>query len=453
MADQQFVQASYGPVTLSVQTPAPPPEPPTAKSRPPLLTRAQVIEWLTFLRSFTINMVVIGSVVTVLVVTGRDLLRQPIIIEEIALPKSLTNQGYSGAVAAHRLWDAILDIQNNSGTMKQQTSLLTASRQLDVVEPGSGISLQGLTQMLRELFGLQQTRIAGEVICLDPKCSPRALALRLRVINGQGMEVVSAGPKGSESIDAYFRKSAIMLLEKIDPYVVAAYHYGQPGGREKSVRIARELVRRGHENAPWAANLLANWEHERGNFKEAERWFKVSTELSESVKMQDFAVPWIGWGNLMMSQQNYGAAIEKFKTATRLQPDFALAWYSLGDTQRAIGQHDAAVKSFERATQANDALAYAWMGWGTSLAAMGQHEEAVEKFRRATVEDRNLKAAWIAWGASLSALGQAKEADEKYRFAGQDITGGLLTDIDSGAIREGVEKARTRLRNFLVAIN
>ena len=394
MPDNQFIEVSYGNVTLAAPAPKPPSKP----------RRERFVEWLVFLRSLTINVVVIGSIIAVLAVTARDLFRQPVIIEEIGLPKALTDRGYSGTVAAHRLWDAIQNIQDNSGTAKPQTTLLTSSRQLDVVEPGTGISLQGLTQMLRAVFGLKQTRIAGEVICLDPDCSAKSLALRLRVLTGDGMEVVSAGPVGNQTIEAYFNRSALMLLEEIDPYVVAAYHYDRPDNQEQSIIIARNLVARDHKHAAWAANMIANHEQESGKFNDAVLWYKRSIKLAEDSKMTGFALPWYGWGNLLRSNGVLDEAIDKYARAAEVDPHFALSWYNLGVTLGDLGDHQQAIDKFSRATDENPNFSSAWLGWGVSLAKLGRHEEAVEKFRRATQEDSDSASAWLAWGETPKTL-------------------------------------------------
>ncbi|SLN57843.1 Tetratricopeptide repeat protein [Roseovarius litorisediminis] len=386
MPENQFVEITYGDLVL------------TAPAEPRKNRRQQFVDWLVFLRSTIINSVVIGSIVAVLAVTAIELLRRPVIIEEIGLPRKLSDMGYSGSVAAHRLWDAVQTIQDNSGTLKPQTSLMTASRQLDVVEPGTGISLQGLTQMLRELLGLKQTRIAGEIICLDSDCASRSLALRLRVITDQGMQIVSAGEIGGQSVDEYFIASALKLLEKIDPYVVAAYYYDNPADREKSLQIARQLVDIDHKHAAWGANMIANMEYRNGNIDASVRWYETSTALANSHGMHGFALPWYGWG------------------------------VSLGRLER----HKEAIEKFERAATENPELASVWLGWGASLAKLGQHEQAIGKYEKATQLDSGLASAWLGWGVSLARLGQLEDAKGKYQHWTEIVSGGNIPSKTEG---------------------
>lgn len=151
-------------MTANQDEPASSGETQTAESEGPS-RRERIVASLASLRSVLLSTVAFLGLAAVLIVTVRDLTRAPVVLEEISVPGPLREQGYTGLVASNLLWDAIEDIRNFTGDSKKRVRIQTASRQLDVVEPGSGLSLQRLTQVLRALFNLPQTRIAGEFAC------------------------------------------------------------------------------------------------------------------------------------------------------------------------------------------------------------------------------------------------------------------------------------------------
>lgn len=72
-------------------------------------------------------------------------------------------------------------------------------------------------RIVRQLLGLQQTRISGEVLCLGQDCELENLQLRLRVFTGERMEIATAGPVGQTGMAEYFANSALAVLDILDP--------------------------------------------------------------------------------------------------------------------------------------------------------------------------------------------------------------------------------------------
>lgn len=391
--------------------------PPATKALPKTTWRAWVIDWLSFVQSLFLKLFVIVPILAVVIVTGRDFFRQPVLIEEIGLPSVLSDRGYSGVVAAHRLWDAIKDIQDKSGTSKTQTSLLTTTRQLDVVEPGSGISLKGVSQMLRAVAGWQQTRIAGEFICLEQTCDTSKLALRLRIMTGDRMELVPVGELGDRSIDEYFKDSALMVLERIDPYVAAAYYHRVPKKPESARRIAMHLITINHHHSAWAANLIGVLERDDGNIDTSIEWFERSITIAGELGPPDFTPPINNWGNSLGRLGRHEEAIEKFKKATEIEPTYTVAWNGWGNSLGRLERHEEAIEKFRRATEIDPGFLYAWNGWANRLSYLGRHEEAIEKYQRAIDLDPKFLFAWNGWGNSLGNLDRHEEAIEKFKRA------------------------------------
>ena len=209
MPDNPVIEVSYGPVRLVTPTT------PDRAQRAPLLKR--IGEGLTFLRGLIVNLAVICAVVALFVLTVLELRREPVIIEEIKLPPQLEERGYGGGVVSHRLWDAITAIQDNSTTISERVILNTWNRQIDFVESGSGLSYQGLAQLTREIFGIPQRRIGGEVICEAADCSWSQLRLRLRIFAYGQAKTIDVGLVGGRGTSDYFSRAAVETMRALDP--------------------------------------------------------------------------------------------------------------------------------------------------------------------------------------------------------------------------------------------
>lgn len=403
MPDEPVIHASYGPLRL---------EPPADK-KPRVSVWKTIGDGATWVRTQLINLSVILALAALAALTVAEFLRNPVIIEEIGLPPPLTERGYNGNVVAHRLWDAITEIQTEAGTIKEQASLTTLGRQLDVVEPGTGLSLQGLTQMLRALFGRPQTRIAGEVICETSACDWSGLRLRLRIFTADGMQIRDLGLLGGHGTRDYFHRAAVETMKMIDPYSLAAYYYDRD--RRAGEEIARHLIATRHRHRAWAANLLGN--ALSGTPDAAIAMYARSIKFAKEDEIQKFVLPWIGWGNRLSALGHHEEALEKYREATELDPDFAYAWVGWGSSLGSLGRHEEALRVYRRATEFHPYYVNAWNEWGNRLSALERYDEAIDKYRRATELDPNYAHPWNNWGNSLNALGRYQEALEKFSRA------------------------------------
>jgi hypothetical protein len=217
MPDNPIIEISYGPVSLIEPTT------PEKVGLVPLLK--QIGEGLNLLRGLIVNLVVIGALVALFLLTILELRREPVIIEEIKLPPQLEERGYGSGVASHRLWDSITAIQDNSSTISERFIMHTWDRQIDFVESGSGLSFQGLAQLIREIFGLPQRRIGGEVICEAADCSWSQLRFRVRIIVNKQPHFIDLRVVGGRGTSDYFTRAAVETMRVLDPYSLAVYYY------------------------------------------------------------------------------------------------------------------------------------------------------------------------------------------------------------------------------------
>lgn len=180
----ETIQISLGEMRFVPAPPAPPEPPAPPKSIP----WKKIGEGFAAVRSAVLNGLLLVSLVALIGFAVAELRRDVVVIDPIRLPEPLRQMGYSEDVAAHRLWDEVVRINESTPTAKDRVTLLPASQQMDFEAPGAGVSLQAVVQMLRPFLGLDETRIAGEFICMTTECKTEGLTLRLRVFREQQNE-------------------------------------------------------------------------------------------------------------------------------------------------------------------------------------------------------------------------------------------------------------------------
>ncbi|MFK7879409.1 hypothetical protein [Roseobacter sp.] len=376
----------------------------TAANGPSLKDR--ILANLVFLRSAVLSVFTVLAVIAILVIAARDLARTPIVLEEIGVPETLNKEGYNGLVASNMLWDAIEDIRHFTGDNKKNVRIQTASRQLDIVEPGSGLSLQRITQVLRSLFNLPQTRIAGEFVCLTSGCTHSELSLRIRVFSGEGTRVISAGPIEDLSMEDYFHETALHLLEEeIDPLVAARYDYfdGYEGWKANAVRISTELLLQRGPGAEEAAALLGvialddqdyDLAYERSvnaievgdDLRRRESFWSRNAAHHDSVRAQSLllqgeALSELGYelddGEILLE------AMDVLEQAARLAPDEGFIRTVQAQTLQSLGQYDEAIDYFKQAVDVDILDPYAWSDLGRAQLDMDRSEDAEINFETA----------------------------------------------------------------------
>ncbi len=405
--DDPFVEVKYGPVDLT----APDPEP-EAPNR-----LAQVTEWVQFLRSSVISAIVVVPLVALIVFTIIDLRREPVIIEEFSVPDTLKKQGLTGGVVAHRLWDAFADIHEISTTDRSQTTILSANRQLDIVEPGTGISLQGLTQMLRSLLSLEQVRIGGEIICETAACEWAKQSIRIRVFSGSEAQTFDIGMMGERSQDEAFRDAVLAILEVIDPFVLAAYLHVDRDQWDRAMGLAEEIVDAGHEDAVFAAHLLSYFHGEKENLAAALTWSKKAIALAEDVGVKYVAGALGNLGGIHLYRNEPDEARAAFERMKELDPDTDRYDSGMGGVYLLEKEYDKALAAYQKALAEYDTVAENWHNVGWTLRGMDRQEEAITYFEKSISLDPNRKRTRYGWGLALLDLERLDEAAEQFAFA------------------------------------
>ena len=233
-------------------------------------------------------------------------LKQVYVVDAISVPKDLEANGYTSVTVGQRIIDAVSDI-NRVATMTKQVGIYALSEadpwrpdSADFEGPGQthaasaleavvlsgdnssakydvsvgGISLNTMIFYVRELFGLTDTKISGEIIAEKPaatvgkdeKPAATKYSIRLRV-SDKGL--VQHEGEATDILATLFEDGALKLVERFDPLNAGYYSYYKRD-YENALRIARAyLVRGTKDDEEWALNLLGMVSHARFRHDEA----------------------------------------------------------------------------------------------------------------------------------------------------------------------------------------
>ena len=354
------------------------------------------------LLDFLTRLLVVLVAVALIAIGASELFRKEVVIEPLAVPKPLTDLGFSSEVAATRLMDAIRALQSETTTSKQHLGARPEADTADVVVPGVGISLKSAVRYLRAVLSLPETRVSGEFVCAETGCPSDSLILRLRVTDRK-TQVVTLPTLNSDGLDSYFDSAARAILLRTDPYVVAKHIYlDEP---DTAHAIALRVIREKPEERKWALNLIGLIHAERGDMKAAIGSYTEAIEIED-----DFVPALVNWGNALRDIGRRDRAVEMYQAAIKAKPEDPHAHANWAFLSLSQGEIDDAIDRYRRAIEHDPDQAALYVNLGIALKHAGTLREADDAFRIAASLDGATAAAYEEWGASL--LLQANAAGE-----------------------------------------
>jgi tetratricopeptide (TPR) repeat protein len=295
----------------------------------------------TLLRKVVLNIIFVLAVILFIAMLVAQFTHEQVVIEPIAVPKVLIEQGMSPEVVAGRLWDGLRDAQRRAHTAKASLSAIPDSHRLQFAVPEVGLSLDSIVRHTRQFFNLQQARIGGEIVCADAACSPDSMHLRLRIFKGTS-QVIDLPAIGSGGQRGYFTDAAIEVLAVLDPFVAAAAQAERYPVR--AATLARRLVRQNHPDAKWAQNLLGNLASEAGNAEGAIAAYRAALALAP-----DFTIAQANLAGALRDSGDLEAARAAYDAVAAREPDNPIVLGGRAELLLLANQPDDAIAMLEEA--------------------------------------------------------------------------------------------------------
>ena len=313
----------------------------------------------------------------VLVVTLRETFRSVTLVDPFAVPRSLTDQGYTPQVVANQVVDEIhriyLDVHTRAA--KGRVGLSSEDTLPDAEVPETKISLRAMIQFLRGFLHREPFQVTGEII------SPSAgsdLQVTFRIIRGSERVAVRQF-SSSAGVDEVIRRSARLILGEINPYILATYLYQVDHDGAQAFQLIAPCIRDEEcTTRAWGFNF---------------------------------------WGNILADQGMPEEAIQKYRKAIALDRGMALPHANWGRVLDAQGKENDAIAQYRQAIQLDPKLALAYNNWGLILERRRDYSGAIAKYHKAILVDRFFAGAYVNLGNILSAQKDLSRAEENYRIA------------------------------------
>lgn len=300
-----------------------------------------------------------------------------IIISHMSVPKSLEYYGYTDEVVAGKLSESLTEIAAAAGTNRGTLTAELSAQGRSVEALSNWFGLGQPIRATQVALGFLPFSFSGEIVrkgkdhILSIKGeSPEYLHYRLEVHASDG------------DIEALIKEAAIRLMQEIDPYLVAVYHFREEGpSREFPLTKAAIdfcLVHAERAQLPWVYAL---------------------------------------WGHMLMEEREYEQAIVKFRQALTLDPTFPRPMMRWGQALAVQGRHDEAIGRYKRTLEISPKYPEALVLWARSLIALEQHDEARKKFEEAVAMDPTFPRILFDYGRYLASVGDNAGAAEYIRRA------------------------------------
>jgi cytochrome c-type biogenesis protein CcmH/NrfG len=305
-----------------------------------------------------------------------------VIIDQIDVPASVAERGYSSSVVTERVAEAYRNINKGARTAKQLRDFGLQSDSTVVGALGDYFNVGSVVKALRDDLGLIEFKIGGDII---DEAQTWDLRIRVERSGGATEAVTVSGPSGSPK--ALFFEAAAAAMRLTDPYVLACYYYEvqMNAGTTDFAATRRELERAigvlPLDTYDWLYNL---------------------------------------WGLTLLAEAKPKAAIAEFRRVLDLNPGFVLAIHNWGRALASQGRYREAIGKYRQVVeielgQLHNARSYA--EWGAALAALGEPKEAEALIQRALAIDPRSDRAYYLWGQVLEIAKRYEEARAKYRLA------------------------------------
>ncbi len=308
----------------------------------------------------------------------RELNKDTIIIEPFQVPLDLEKQNITGQAIVNKLIDQIENIKTKADTAykKFDVSLAIYDFPLEIVIPGSGISLKSLLQNVKNFLGRKQTRITGEVV-LNKK-----LYLTIRV-QGEPSKTFSGE---LEDLDNIMGQAAQYVLKYTQPYLLAFYlYYNYRGNREEALDMIQYSL----------------------------------SHLPED----DDAMAYTLWGYVLWDERKFDESIELYRKAISIDPSYVDAYNGWAYSLYELKKYDEASAVYKKALDLDPGYYYTYHYWGINLETMNKNDSAIEMYRKAIAIDPNYEYVYLSYGDVLLKEKKYDEAIEKYKKAIQITPG------------------------------
>lgn len=304
----------------------------------------------------------------------KELNKETVIIEPFQVPTDLEKQNITGQAIVNKLLDQIEIINANADTAYKKLDVkpVLFDSQLEIVIPGSGISLKSLLQNVKNFLGKKQTRISGEVVLNN-----QILYLTIRVF-GEPSKTFSGS---LNELDGILKEASQYILKYTQPYLLAYYLYYNYDVKNKEAAmdmIKYTLTHEPRDDDAMAYNLDGFIKYEEGDFVEAAKLFKKALDIDPKNvdALNNFAY-------ILYDNKNYDSAISLYNKSIDINPNYFYTYHYMGLALAGQKKFDKAFAMYDKSIKLNPQYTEVYDDYGNALAELRKYNEAADKFEKA----------------------------------------------------------------------
>ena len=300
-----------------------------------------------------------------------------IIIQDISVPHKLEDKGFTHEVAAGLFTEQIAEIADAAGTNRgtMTTELTAQGRSVEALSDWFG-----LAQPIRSTqvaLGFLPYTFSGEIV---EKGDDLVLSIKGQSPAYWHFSLEEHAP--ADDVEGLIHRSALRLMQEIDPYLVAVYHFREESASSgyPLTKAALDfcLVHAERRQLPWGDALWGHLLHNEGNYEEASVKFRQSLALDPS-----FPRPMMRWGQTLATQGRHDDAIGRYRKTLEIEPNYPEALVAWAESLTALGRHAEARAKYEEAVAMDPTFPRILFAYGRYLAANGEKVAAADYLRRA----------------------------------------------------------------------
>jgi tetratricopeptide (TPR) repeat protein len=253
--------------------------------------------------------------------------KSSVTIEDISVPKNLSDQGLTPQIMAHELRDAMAQVKSSALADYVVTSLdkTKAAKRFDLSDeipdptvPETGISVSALASYLRDVLGLERTRISGELVEIHTHMG-KQYSLRLRV-NDALLPVDN--PATEENLQDAIKSGGERIEQKLEPVTYASYMYYSKSDTITALDTLLSYL--AQDNPANAGNGVT------------------------------YAEAYDLWCQILSDRYDYPAALRKCQKAEDYDPDDYWTYVTTGGVDEAAKDYQAAIVKYRAADPKDD---------------------------------------------------------------------------------------------------
>jgi len=390
------------------------------------------------------SIVLLGALAALAFALARELRRDTLFLDPIDVPRGLDARGYSPAVVAERLLDALRAMRAGALQREALDEAPTSARPIEL-HRAHRFSLQGAGRALLRLLRLPETHVGGEI---TREAGGYELTLRRREAGGACILGVQRGA----DIGTLLALGAEDVLRSVDLYTLAQHYFAREAGDPRSefprtMAALEPMLHGSPSERSRALNLQGICLVRQRRLEEAVACFASAASAGPQW-------PFIhrNWANALDRMDRFDEARGHRLRALEIPAGDAATAAVLAIDASLLHRHDQALALARRALRLSPRDGRAWSAWAHVLHARHRFEQAAAAVERArTLDGRDGSAAAVAAivYAALArpdrALAAALEAIEKAGETDRSLKSMAFARLCAG-------DARGAVKNFEAAL-